>query len=115
MFIATCVLGAMLAAMLLFSAYGKLSHNAEQTATILKVGFPERFIWLLAVCEIAGAIGIVAGLFWRPIGIAAAIGVVLYFVLAVASHLRVKQYDIQAAGAILLLSIAVLVLRVLTI
>lgn len=115
MFIATCVLGAILTVLLVFSAYGKLSHNPEQTATILKVGFPERYIWLLAACELAGAAGLVLGLFWWPIGVAAAIGVVLYFALAVVSHLRVKLYDVQASGAVLVLSLAVLVLRVLTI
>jgi uncharacterized membrane protein YphA (DoxX/SURF4 family) len=115
MFIATCVLGAVLAALLVLSAYGKLSHNPEQTATIVKVGFPEHYIWLLASCELAGAAGIVLGLFWWPIGIAAGIGVVLYFALAVASHLRRKFYDVQASGAILLLCLAVLALRALTI
>lgn len=115
MFIATCVLGAALAALLVLSAYGKLSHNPEQTATILKVGFPERYIWLLASCELAGAAGIALGMFWWPIGIAGAIGVVLYFALAVVSHLRVKHYDFQASGGILLLSLAVLVLRLLTV
>ncbi|WP_428339005.1 DoxX family protein [Mycobacterium sp.] len=115
MFIATCVLSAVLAALLVLSAYGKLTRNPEQTATIVKVGFPERYIWLLASCELAAAAGIVLGLFWWPIGIAAGIGAVLYFVLAVASHLRRKMYDVQSSGAILLLSVAVLVLRALTI
>jgi uncharacterized membrane protein YphA (DoxX/SURF4 family) len=115
MFIATCVLAAVLAAVLLLSAYGKLTHNADQTATIIKVGFPERHIWMLAICELAGALGIVIGLFWWPIGIAAAIGVVLYFVFAVAAHLRVRQFDLQAPGGVLVLAIAVLVLRALTV
>ncbi len=115
MYIATCVVVAILAGLLVLSAYGKFTHSPKQTDTIVKVGFPERFIWLLALCELAGAAGIVLGLFWWPIGVAAAIGLVLYFVLAVASHLRAKQLDVQASGAMLLLAVTVLVLHALSV
>ena len=91
MFIATVVLGVLLAGVLLFSAYAKLTHNPQVTATVVAVGFPERFIWMLAVCEAAGAVGILLGLNWWPIGVAASIGVVAYFVLAVAAHQRAKR------------------------
>jgi uncharacterized membrane protein YphA (DoxX/SURF4 family) len=113
-FIATCVVVGLFAAVLLLSAYGKLTRDDKQIDTILKVGFPERYLWALAVCESAGAVGIVAGLFWRPIGIAAAIGVVLYFALAVVSHLRIKHYDLRASGGMLVVAIAVLVLLAMT-
>ncbi len=114
MHIATYVVVALLAAMLLLSAFGKLTRNEMQTATIDKVGFPERYLWVLALCEIAGAIGLVIGLFWPPIGIAAAIGVVLYFIGAVTSHLRVKDFDLRASGGVLLLAVAALALRAVT-
>ena len=61
MFIATVVLGVLLAGVLLFSAYAKLTHNPKVTATVVAVGFPERFIWMLAACEAAGAVGILIG------------------------------------------------------
>jgi hypothetical protein len=114
MFIATVVLGVLLAGVLLFSAYAKLTHNPEVTATVVAVGFPERFIWMLAVCEAAGAVGILLGLNWWPIGVAASIGVVAYFVLAVAAHLRAKRFDLLGAVTILAVAVAVLVLRLLT-
>lgn len=114
MFIATGVLGVLLAGVLLFSAYAKLTHNPQVNSTVVGVGFPERFIWLLAVCEIAGAVGILIGLYWWPIGVAAAIGVVAYFVLAVAAHLRAKRFDLLGAGTILAVAVAVLILRLLT-
>jgi hypothetical protein len=37
---------------------------------------------------LALALALVAGLFWWPIGVAAATGVTVYFVGAVGSHLR---------------------------
>ena len=50
------------------------------------VGVPEDKLNSLAVILLAGAAGLFAGLFWEPIGVAAAVGVVCYFVLAVAAH-----------------------------
>jgi DoxX-like family len=114
MFIATCVVGVLLAGVLLFSAYGKLTHNTQVIDTVVAVGFPERFIWLLAVCEAAGAVGILIGLYWWPIGVAATVGVVAYFLLAVAAHLRAKLFNLLGAGTILAVAVAVLVLRLLT-
>ena len=56
------------------------------------VGVPLRYFPLLAVCEFAGALGLVAGI-WRPtLGVAAAIGLVLYFVGAIVSHLRAADF-----------------------
>jgi ABC-type transport system involved in cytochrome c biogenesis permease subunit len=40
-------------------------------------------------CQIAAVFGLIAGLFWRPLGIAAATGVVLLLVGAVVAHRRV--------------------------
>lgn len=48
------------------------------------------------------------------IGSAAAIGVVLYFIGAVVTHLRVKDYEIAPPVALALLAAAALVLRVLS-
>jgi hypothetical protein len=52
------------------------------------VGVPRGWFPWLAGCEFAGAVGLLAGLVYRPLGIAAAIGVVLYFIGAVITHLR---------------------------
>jgi hypothetical protein len=44
---------------------------------------------LLALCEFAAALGLVAGIWWPALGIAAAAGLIVYFVGAVVSHARV--------------------------
>lgn len=81
-----------------------------------KVGVPADKIPVLAYLEIAGAIGLVVGLFWWPIGVAAAIGVILYFVGAVISHLRVKDTSGIGPSAFLsVVAIAALVLRLLSV
>jgi hypothetical protein len=79
------------------------------------IGLPLKYFPLLAACEFAGAVGIVVGIWWPPIGIAAGIGLVLYFVGAVVSHLRVG--DVKGIGAavfMLVLAAGTLALRVLT-
>jgi uncharacterized membrane protein YphA (DoxX/SURF4 family) len=115
MFIATAVLSALFAALLLFSALGKLRRDPAQMRTMRTVGFPERRVWLLAVAETAGAAGLIAGLFWWPLGVAAAAGTIAYFVGAAGSHLRVRDHrGIAPAVVLTLVGVAALVLRALS-
>jgi hypothetical protein len=86
----------------------------KNLATIDAVRFPRNQLWLLATAEIAGAIGLVSGLYWWPVGVAAAIGVILYFVGAVIAHLRVGDKDIASVAILLAASLAALALRLLT-
>ena len=59
---------------------------------------------------------LVIGIRWPPIGIAAGIGLVLYFVGAIVSHLRVGDIKgIGPAAFMLVFSAGALALRILTI
>jgi hypothetical protein len=64
--------------------------------------------------KLAGAAGLIVGLLGlRALGIAAAVGLVLFFVGAVATHLRAQVlYNIAFPGAFLCLSAASLTLMV---
>jgi hypothetical protein len=107
------VLSIALAAPLLFAAARKLSHDDDVVASYAKVGVAEHNLNRLAVVLIAGAVGLIAGLVWAPIGIAATIGVICYFVLAVGAHIRYRDLGrLPTPLLILLTAIAVLVLRV---
>jgi hypothetical protein len=114
MFLAAAIVSGLLAALLLVSARGKLVKDPAQMKTMSAVGFPEDKLWLLATAEIAGAVGIVAGLFWWPIGVAAAAGLILYFLGAIGAHLRVRDLKFAPALVLLLAAVAALVLRALT-
>jgi uncharacterized membrane protein YphA (DoxX/SURF4 family) len=114
MFLATAIVSSLLAAVLLLSGRGKLVKDPQQLKTMSRVGFPEDRLWLLAAAETAGAVGVVAGLFWWPIGVAAAAGVILYFLGAVGAHLRVRDLNFAPALVLLMAGVAALVLRVLT-
>ncbi|MER5490511.1 DoxX family protein [Streptomyces sp. NPDC002490] len=111
MFIAALVVTTLFALLLLFSAYGKLTRDPQQMRTLEHVGFPKRHVPLLAAAEIAGAAGILIGLAWLPLGIAAALGLIAYFTSAIASHLRVRDWKILPSAVLLLAAVATLALR----
>ncbi|MEB4212209.1 DoxX family protein [Mycobacterium sp. 94-17] len=83
-------------------------------ANSAQVGVPRSWLPALGAVKLAGAAGIVLGLLGRPeLGIAAAVGLVLFFVGAVMTHLRAHVlYNIAFPGAYLCLSGASLALMV---
>ncbi|MEU8895119.1 DoxX family protein [Nocardia sp. NPDC048505] len=115
MFIAYTVIAVLLAVVLVVSGRAKLVRDEEVTSTMVRLGVPLRLFPVLAALEFAGAAGLLAGIVYRPLGIAAAIGVVLYFLGAVAAHLRAKDVaGSPAAAALTLAAAAPVVLGVLT-
>jgi DoxX-like family len=107
------VLSAVLAAPLIVAAIRKLGHSDDVVRSYARVGVPEDKLDVLALTLLAGAAGLIAGLFWDPIGIAAALGLVLYFVLAVAAHIRFHDWQrLPTPLVILALAAAVLIMRV---
>ena len=79
------------------SATGKLRRNPYIVRSVHEVvGVPLHWFPILAALELAGAAGLLLGILWVPVGIAAAAGISLYFVGAVIAHLRVR--DIRGAG-----------------
>jgi uncharacterized membrane protein YphA (DoxX/SURF4 family) len=113
-FIAAAIVSSLLALALVASARAKLMRDPQIVEGMTRLGVPEDKLWLLATAEIGGAAGIVVGLFWWPIGVVAATAVVLYFVGAIASHLRVNDRKIAPALVMLVAAVAVLVLRATT-
>ena len=110
------VMTVLVALMVAFSGLGKIRRDPHQVKVIHEtVGVPLKYFPLLAVCECAGALGLVAGIWWPALGVAAAIGLVLYFVGAVVSHLRVgDSIGIGPAAFMVVLAAGALAVRVLT-
>src|SRR5665647_1994532 len=94
MYIAAAVVSALFAAALLISARSKLVKGEAVIAGMAKVGVPADKLWLL--------------------GAAAAIGLILYFLGAIASHLRVRDKAIAPATVLLIVAVAALTLRATT-
>ncbi|MQA07225.1 MAG: DoxX family protein [Pseudonocardiaceae bacterium] len=115
MFVATVIVSALLAALLVFSAGLKFSHREQIVQGYARVGVPEGRLNYLAVVLLAGAAGLIVGLVWTPIGIAAAIGVICYFIGAVGFHIRAHDTkNLPTPVVFAVLATAALVLRIAT-
>ena len=91
MVVATTVVTVLLAATLAWSAIRKLSHQEQVVRSYRRAGVPEGMLNALAMILVAGAAGLILGLLWAPIGIAAATGLICYFIVAVAFHIRAND------------------------
>jgi hypothetical protein len=116
MSIATTAVVIVLAVVLVLTSYATLAGLPAVRRGIVEVGFPPSYLWLLGVAQLAGAFGLIVGLWWPPLGIAAAVCLVLYFLGAVGAHVRAGHpRNAGPSAAILLGSIASLVLVVLNV
>jgi hypothetical protein len=97
-----------------FSGVAALVHFKPIIPGVAKAGVPESWLTFpIGTLKTAGAVGLLLGLIGVPlIGTAAAIGLVLFFVCAIHTHLLARDYSPQFGLAIgfLLLAVATLVL-----
>jgi uncharacterized membrane protein YphA (DoxX/SURF4 family) len=116
MVIAYLAITIVLASIVLFSGIGKLRNDPRIVKVIHEVvGVPMKYLPLLAACELAGVVGLVLGIWWPALGAAAPLGLVVYFVGAIVSHLRVGDAKgIGPAAFLLTVSAGALALRILT-
>lgn len=97
------------AVMVAASGFMKIRHDPHVVRTIHEVvGVPLRYFPFLAVCEFVGALGLVLGIFWPLLGIAAGVGLVLYFTGAILAHLRVG--DFKGVGPAVFMFVAVTII-----
>ena len=114
-FVLTVILTLVLALVVAASGVGKLTRAAPVMASMREVRVPDARVPALAAVEIVGAVGLLVGLAVAAIGVLAAAGVLLYFVLAVGAHFRVgKPAGSVAAAVLAVLALVVLVLRATT-
>jgi hypothetical protein len=111
MFIAYLVVTIATAAANIFSATLDFIRYKQILINMARVGVSQSWIAILGALKAAGAIGVLIGICLPWIGIAAGIGLVLFFVGAIIIHLRVRDYSFGLAAVFLLLAIAALVLR----
>jgi hypothetical protein len=106
------IISCLLAALAAFAALRKLSHRPEVVAAYTAVDVPEEWLDALAALLLAGAAGLIVGLLWAPIGIAAAAAFVVYFLVAIAAHVRAGDTrNLPTPILMVLLAVAALVLR----
>lgn len=113
MFIAYTIIAIVMSLLLVVSGVAKVRRDPRIVHGIHEViGVPLRWLPWLAACEFAGAAGLLIGIVWWPLGIAAAIGVIVYFIGASIGHIRIKDFKgLPTPVVILLITIAILVVR----
>ncbi len=88
-----------------FIAIADLVRAEFVLANSARVGVPESWLTALGLLKAAGAAGLLLGLLGVPlVGEAAAIGLILFFVGAIVTHLKARNYALQFPGAYLLLA-----------
>jgi hypothetical protein len=84
-----------------FSGIAALLHFRPIMAGMAKADVPESWLTFpIGTLKTLGALGLAAGLVFRPLGISAAIGLVLFFVCALYIHIRAGDYSSQFGLAI---------------
>src|SRR5438067_2593866 len=101
-----------------FSGVAALVHFKPILPGMVKAGVPESWLTFpIGTLKTAGAVGLLLGVLGVPlIGTAAAIGLILFFVCAIYTHMRAGDYSSQFGLALgfLLLAVAALVLDLAT-
>lgn len=89
----------------------KIAKTPSMLARADHVGFTAQSYQLIGAAEFAGAVGVLAGLEYLPIGYAAGIGLLVLLGGAVATHLRRGDglADLAPAAAFAALAVAYLV------
>src|SRR6266446_2537264 len=111
MFTAYLVVTILAAAANVFSASCDFVRYNQVSIAMAKAGVPESWMTMLGILKAAGALGLLVGIGVPLIGTAAAVGLSLFFVAAIITHLRARDYSFGLAVVFLLLAVAALVLR----
>ena len=114
MFVTYIVVTIFAAAANIFSATLDFIRYKPILINMAKVGVSESWITTLGVLKAAGALGLLIGIGVPAVGIAAAAGLVLFFIAAIITHLRGHDYSFGLAIVFLLLAIAALGVRLVT-
>jgi hypothetical protein len=88
------------------------THHPIPVAAAKQVEVPESWMVPLGTLQGAGALGLIAGFVFPPIGLLATTGLVLFFIGAVIAHLRVGDRHYGAVLPALALAIATLAVTV---
>jgi len=95
----------------IFSATCDFIRYEKVSIAMAKAGVSESWMTTLGVLKAAGALGLLVGIEVPVVGIAAAVGLIVFFVGAIITHLRGRDYSLGPVMLFLLLTIAALAAR----
>ena len=105
--VAKIVVTALLAALFGFAGLIKVVGVRQSLAIRDHLSVDPKLWRLIGLLELAGVAGVLVGLTWVPIGIAAAIGLALLILGAIVFHVRASDSVADTAPAVIGLGLAV--------
>jgi hypothetical protein len=91
----------------LLPAATKLAGHPRMRESARHFQIPWRHYRSIGIAELAAAAGVLAGLWWHPLGVAAAAGMAILLVGALIAHRRAGDHGKEIAPALITLLIAV--------
>ncbi|MFD7406014.1 DoxX family protein [Streptomyces sp. NPDC059866] len=89
---AAVILSVLLALVLLAAAAPKVQLKGDIPGGLVARELSAGLVRFIGVCELIAAVGLVAGIWWQPLGIAAATGVAVLLLGAIGHHLKWGDY-----------------------
>jgi hypothetical protein len=112
MFQAYVVVTVLAAGANIFAATNDFTRAEWVLANMTKLSVPHAWLFALGALKAAGTLGLLVGIGLPPLGVAASVGLVLFFVGAIVTAIRVHWYaHLPYPVAWLLLAVGALVLR----
>jgi hypothetical protein len=112
MFTAYVVVTGLTAAANTFAATVDFTRPQWLLNNMARARVPQSWLSQLGALKAAGALGLLVGIAVPPLGVAASVGLVLFFIGAIITHFRARYWNIAAPVTFLLLAVGSLVLRV---
>ncbi len=104
--IAYYIVGTAAALWIGFSGYSLFNKSEFVVEPLNRYGVPRSWWNWLALAKSAGALGLLAGFFVPAVGVAAAAGLILYFLGAMATTVRARSYGTTIFPALYLIPVA---------
>jgi uncharacterized membrane protein YphA (DoxX/SURF4 family) len=92
MYIAAAILSIVLAAVALVAGAPKVVLKGPSAQLQSHMSLSPGLIRFIGLAEVAATVGLVIGLFWQPLGIAAAVGFAVLLIGAVGYHVKAGDY-----------------------
>ncbi|MEV8092558.1 DoxX family protein [Streptomyces nigra] len=100
MYIAAVILSVLLALFSLAAGAPKAQLKGSVPEGLVAKGLSSGLVRFIGLAEVAAAVGLVVGIWWQPLGIAAAVGMAVLMIGAVSYHAKWGDYaDSEARGA----------------
>lgn len=93
MYTAAVILSVLLALVFLAAGAPKVRLTGDVPEGLIQKGLNAGLVRFIGIAEVAAAIGLGVGIWWQPLGIAAAIGTVVVLIGAIGFHVKKGEYS----------------------